>query len=92
MLREFARREARQSGGEVAVYQLKLSTELRRGPVPEMRVRARKGAPFLVSVRRGTEMRIYFFDGRGAMVGADNYRAPSKELERLLSRYRRVPL
>ena len=91
ILREFAARERREKGGEVRIYQLKLATVLRRGPIPEMRIRSRGGACYLVELRQSKQTRIYFFDGNGQMLGAENYGPEDPELQRLLDHYRRHP-
>jgi hypothetical protein len=89
-LREFMRREAAEKPGQLTARKLKLTTLMRLGRVPEFRLRVRGKVVYLVESRRGRETRMYFFDGRGCLLGAQNYELGDPDLRWLLDNSRRL--
>ena len=91
VLQDFAERERREKNAEVVIRSLKLRTLMRRGRIPDLRIRTRPNACFLIESRKGRETRIYFFDLEGRMLGAEDFEMGDARLRELLHHSRRLP-
>ena len=79
-LRDFAARELKEKRAErVIVRRVKMKQWLRRGRVPDFRVRVVEGTSYLVCVFRGDELRLYHMDGCGVCLGASEFKGAEKE-------------
>jgi hypothetical protein len=73
-LREFALCELKEKCADrVVVRRGKLESLLRRGWLPQLRVRGIKGVDYLTCVFRGDSIRVYFMDTSGVSLGADEF-------------------
>lgn len=95
---DFSRRElSDKKAEEVVVYRLKPRTLLKRGKVPDSRVRGIAGSKYVILVFHKDRIRAYFFNGSATMLSAEDFKDEEKEkfLEeissegRVLSRFRR---
>jgi hypothetical protein len=83
-LREFAKRELTEKKAKsVIVYRVKMKQLMRRGRIPDFRVRSVEGARYLVCVHQADRSRIYFMSGSGIMLGVDELEG--KEREKILT-------
>ncbi|MEW6593074.1 MAG: hypothetical protein AB1305_05315 [Candidatus Hadarchaeota archaeon] len=70
-LRDFAEKELeKKRASRVIVRRAKMKSVMKRGRVPDFRVRTVEGAKYLVCVFAKEDITIYFFDGTGASLGA----------------------
>ncbi|MDI6643189.1 MAG: hypothetical protein QMD95_03965 [Candidatus Hodarchaeaceae archaeon] len=79
-LRDFAASELKEKRADrVLVGRVRLKQWLRRGRVPDFRVRTVEGTHYLVCVFRGDELRLYYMDKRGLSLGASDFSGVEKE-------------
>ncbi|MEW6222237.1 MAG: hypothetical protein AB1476_02795 [Candidatus Hadarchaeota archaeon] len=70
-LREFSEKELEEKrASRILVRRVKMKNVMKRGRVPDFRVRAVEGARYLVCVFTKEDLTVYFFDGAGASLGA----------------------
>jgi hypothetical protein len=78
-LREFARRELREKRARhVYVRQVKMKSLMRRGRLPDLRIRILKGTHYLVCVFYDDSLRVYYVNGRGVSLGANEFEGDEK--------------
>jgi hypothetical protein len=83
-LRDFAKRELMEKKAEsVVVRRVKLRQLMRRGRIPDFRLRGVEGAHYLVCVFGKDSLRVYFVDGDGVMSGAEEF--GGEERQRILA-------
>jgi hypothetical protein len=83
-LHEFAKRELTEKKAKsVIVYRVKMKQVMRRGMIPDFRMRSVEGARYLVCVHQADRSRIYFMSGGGIMLGAEEL--GGKEREKVLT-------
>lgn len=79
-LRDFAARELKEKRADrVVVCRAKMKQWLRRGRLPDTRVRGVEGARYFICVFRGDELTLYLYDGGGASLGAMEFKGGEKE-------------
>ena len=79
-IREFASSELREKRADrVSVRRAKLKTLMRRGRLPQLRVRGIEEAHYLVCVLRRDSLRVYFLDPGGTSLGACEFTANERE-------------
>lgn len=80
LLREFALRELEEKcANRVFVRRVKMGEVMRRGRLPDLRVRAVEGAYYLVCVFRDDSLRVYYLDRGGRHLGASDLAGVEKE-------------
>ena len=73
-IREFAERELREKRADrVCVRRAKLESVMKRGWLPDLRIRWVKGVHYLVGVFHGNTLRVYFLGARGESLGAQEF-------------------
>ncbi len=80
-LRDFAARELKEKRADrVDVRRVKMESVMRKGRLPDLRVRVARGTQYLICVFSGKNLRIYYMDRRGQMVSADEFTGAEKEM------------
>ncbi|MEA1904329.1 MAG: hypothetical protein U9M97_00380 [Candidatus Hadarchaeota archaeon] len=78
-LRKFAKRELKEKKARhVYVRQVKMKSLMRRGRLPDLRIRILKGTHYLVCVFYDDSMRVYYIDWRGVSLGANEFEGDEK--------------
>ena len=79
-LRDFASRELKEARAErVEVRKVKPSFGMRKGRVPDTRVMTVTGVSYLVCSHRGDALRVFYVDGNGGVLGAEDVPAEKKD-------------
>ena len=73
-IRDFAMRELREKRADrVCVRRVKFESLMKRGWLPDLRIRWIRGARYLVCVFHGKTLRAYFLGARGESLGAQEF-------------------
>ncbi len=79
ILRGFAKRELKEKGARhIYVRQVKMKSLMRRGRLPDLRIRILRGTHYLVCVFYDDSLRVYYADERGASLGANEFEGDEK--------------
>ena len=79
-IREFAMRELREKRADrVCVRRVKLESLMKRGWLPDLRIRWVKGVHYLVCVFHGKTLRAYYMGARGESLGASEFAGTEME-------------
>lgn len=79
-LQEFASQELEEKQADrVHVRRVKMKSAMRRGRLPDMRIKIVEGAHYLVCVFHDEELRVYCMDKHGRMMKAENFSGIEKE-------------
>lgn len=96
-LRDFAARELKEKrANRVDVRRVKMKSLMRKGRLPDLRVWSIEGGHYLVCVFRGADLRVYYMDKLGKMLGADDFTGEKKrrawrEISKRTKRVLRLP-
>ena len=87
-LREFAKRELKEKRARhVYVRRVKMKSLMRRGRLPDLRIRILEGTHYLVCVLYDDGLRVHYISGEGLPLGASEFRRDEKrEIWREISR------
>ena len=73
-IREFATREMREKRADrVCIRRVKFEQLIKRGWLPDLRIRWVKGVHYLVGVFHGNTLRVYFLSAGGESLGASEF-------------------
>jgi len=73
-LRDFAARELKDKrADQIDVRRVKMKSLMRKGRLPDLRVQTVEGVHYLVCIFRGIDLRVYYMNKRGEMLGADDF-------------------
>jgi len=88
VLREFAKRELKEKRARhVYVRHVKMKSLMRRGRLPDLRIRILEGTHYLVCVLYNDDLRVYYISRDGITLGAGEFkRDEKKEIWREISR------
>ena len=79
-IREFAMRELREKRSDrVCVRRVKFESLMKRGWLPDLRIRWVRGARYLVCVFHGDALRAYYLGARGESLGAQEFAGSEME-------------
>lgn len=79
-LKDFSKRELREKNADrVRVQRIKMKSLMRRGRLPDLRIKKIEGCHYLVCVFRNKSLRVYYMDKAGRMMGADEFTGEDKD-------------
>jgi|GEM_PF-1639176 len=79
-LKKFSKEELNEKNAKkVHVKKKQKETTMRLGKFPDKRVKKTEGAKYIVIVHYRKEIKVYFFDKKGKMLGSNRFKDDEKE-------------